>query len=89
VGALLQKALVQSDWNEKEWSSIDDLWKALPLVPSDYSSAALRDPITNMLMKKIKCEEGGKEFDEKFPDGTPTIVRMKLRGKFSINCGFN
>jgi len=76
--------LVQPDFNDKEWKTIDELWRALPLTPNDYNASALNNPVTSMLMKKISIEAGGKEFDEKFPDGCPTIVRIKLRGKGDI-----
>jgi len=53
------------------------------LEPKDYSYEAIRDPITRALMDKITFEHGGKEYDEKYPDGIPTSVQIKLASKRS------
>lgn len=52
----------------------NDLWKQLILTPADYSHDALTCKETRSLMERISFEHGGKEYDEKYPDGIPTSV---------------
>jgi len=52
----------------------DSLWKNLFLAPVDYSKDAIFDPVTRSLMDKIVFEHGGKEYDDKYPDGIPTSI---------------
>src|SRR5206468_1630359 len=47
-------------------------WRELMLLPADYDDASLFDPLTRQLMDKIEFRHGGKEYDEKYPDGIPT-----------------
>jgi len=54
------------------------------LEPKDYGYDAIKDPFTRKLMDKIAFEHGGKEYDEKYPDGIPTSVVIKLKGNFSL-----
>ncbi|MBX3383003.1 MAG: MmgE/PrpD family protein [Phycisphaeraceae bacterium] len=49
-------------------------WKELMLLPSDFSSKALHDPLTRELMGKMEFEWGGAEYDAKYPDGIPTSM---------------
>ena len=51
------------------------------LEPKDYGYEAIKDPFTRKLMDKINFEHGGKEYDEKYPDGIPTSVVIKTKGK--------
>jgi 2-methylcitrate dehydratase len=64
--------------------SSDALWKALMLGPLDYSHDAIFNRHTRALMERITFEHGGKEYDEKYPDGIPTsiIITMNDRSKF-------
>jgi len=55
-------------------------WKALMLDPWDYSEDAVFNERTRGLMKKITFEHGGKEYDEKYPEGIPTSVAIKGKG---------
>jgi 2-methylcitrate dehydratase len=48
------------------------------LTPWDYGKQELVDKNTRSLMEKIEFEHGGKEFDEKYPDGIPTSVIIHL-----------
>jgi 2-methylcitrate dehydratase len=56
--------------------SNDEVWKVLMLLPADYAEdeSAIFHPLTRALMKKIRFEHGGPEYDAKYPDGIPTSV---------------
>ena len=57
-------------------------WEELILLPDDYSDARLHDPLTRKIMNKIELRHGGREYDEKYPDGIPTTLNIEhaLRG---------
>jgi 2-methylcitrate dehydratase len=74
----LRKALNIGDFNSRKFNSFDDVWKLLMLEPKDYGYDALKDATTRALMGKINFEHGGKEYDDKYPDGIPTSVQIKL-----------
>lgn len=54
----------------------DEIWKALMLSPHDYKvdETAIFHPLTRSLMKKIRFEHGGQEYDARYPDGIPTSL---------------
>ncbi len=52
----------------------DEVWKKLILVPDDYTHEAIMDADTRAIMATIQFEHGGKEYDDKYPDGIPTSV---------------
>ena len=52
-------------------------WRELMLVPADYDDRALVDPLTRELMAKIDFRHGGKEYDDKYPDGIPTTLEIE------------
>jgi 2-methylcitrate dehydratase len=57
-------------------------FKELMLTPHDFAPKALKDPLTRALMAKMSFEHGGKEYDDKYPDGIPTsIVITDERGE--------
>jgi 2-methylcitrate dehydratase len=73
VGTLLRKAIEQrGEWTHGEGT--DRLWKGLMLSPHDYSADAIEHPTTRALMEKIAFEHGGREYDDKYPDGIPTSL---------------
>jgi 2-methylcitrate dehydratase len=49
-------------------------WKELMLMPDDYSKDAIFNRLTRSLMEKLEFAHGGKEYDDKYPDGIPTSV---------------
>jgi 2-methylcitrate dehydratase len=51
-------------------------WKELMLLPEDYADKSLFDPLTRRLMERIDFQHGGREYDEKYPDGIPTTVEV-------------
>jgi 2-methylcitrate dehydratase len=59
-------------------------FQQLMLTPHDFAPAALKDARTKALMAKMSFEHGGKEYDDKYPDGIPTsIVITDAQGKVS------
>ena len=64
VATLLRKALEQRRVG----------WKELMLEPKDYGPEAIGNRLTRQLMDKIQFTHGGREYDEKYPDGIPTSV---------------
>ncbi len=89
VATLLRKAhetLAGSPWSEAraqggtvgEGVESDRLWKALMLLPEDYSQGAILDPRTRALMEKITFVHGGPEYDARYPEGIPTSLRVSL-----------
>jgi 2-methylcitrate dehydratase len=52
-------------------------WRELMLVPEDYDDAAIFDPLTRKLIDKIEFSHGGKEYDDKYPDGIPTTLEIE------------
>lgn len=49
-------------------------WKELMLEPADYAHDAIHHRLTRQLMERIEFAHGGREYDEKYPDGIPTSV---------------
>ena len=68
----------------------DDVWMQLMLSPYDYGAEALRDKETRTLMQKIGFSHGGKEYDDKYPDGIPTSLQITLKsGQTYLRSPFN
>ena len=65
----------------------DGFWKKLMLGPYDYSNDAIFNQDTRALMQKITFEHGGKEYDEKYPDGIPTSLVITLEDNSSFDSG--
>jgi hypothetical protein len=62
IATILRKAIDKYHNIEKE-HSIEDLWKYLMLLPSDYSYFAIFNEVTRKLMSRIEFIHGGPEFD--------------------------
>jgi 2-methylcitrate dehydratase len=52
-------------------------WRALMLEPADYDEQAIMNPLTRRLMERIDFRHGGKEYDDKYPDGIPTSLEIE------------
>ncbi|UYV13878.1 MAG: MmgE/PrpD family protein [Phycisphaera sp.] len=66
VSTLIRKALESKKVN----------WKDLILTPYDYDRASIHNTVTRSLMDKITFEHGGREYDDKYPDGIPTSMAI-------------
>jgi 2-methylcitrate dehydratase len=51
-------------------------WRELMLMPADYDDQALVDPLTRRLIDAIEFRHGGREYDDKYPDGIPTTLEI-------------
>jgi len=58
-------------------SDNDAVWKKLMLLPEDYGKDALYNPHTRAIFDKIEFVHGGKEYDDKYPEGIPTDVTLE------------
>jgi 2-methylcitrate dehydratase len=67
--------------------TIDEIWQALMLGPYDYSEEAIFNERTRMLMDRIHFNHGGKEYDDRYPDGIPTSMVISLQGGTSFDSG--
>jgi len=54
------------------------------LSPYDYGADALFNPVTRKLMEKVSFEHGGKEYDEKYPEGIPTSILIKTKNSENV-----
>lgn len=52
-------------------------WRELMLVPGDYDDASLFQALTRSLIERIEFRHGGREYDEKYPDGIPTTLEIE------------
>eukprot|EP00392_Amoebophrya_sp_AT5.2_P011574 g11653.t1 len=68
--------------------SMDATWKKLMLSPYDYGKEALDCAKTRELMQRIQFEHGGKEYDDKYPDGIPTSLDVTLKSGETFSSGF-
>jgi len=60
----------------KAYQSKKPGWKELMLVPADYDDDAIVDPLTRRLIDLIEFRHGGKEYDDRYPDGIPTTLEI-------------
>jgi len=75
ISSILRKAFEKHDHISSE-HSLEDLWKYLMLLPQDYGHSALFNEITRKFMTKIEFEHGGKEYDDQYPKGIPTSIKI-------------
>jgi 2-methylcitrate dehydratase len=52
-------------------------WQELMLEPADYDDGAIMNSLTRRLMERIDFRHGGKEYDDKYPDGIPTSLEIE------------
>lgn len=62
-------------------------WRELMLAPADYDRQALFDPLTRRLMERIELVHGGREYDEKYPDGIPTTLDIEHETLGTLSSG--
>lgn len=58
------------------------------LEPKDYGHKALFNKKTRALMEKCTFSHGGKEYDDKYPEGIPTSISVTLKGGKKFESGF-
>jgi 2-methylcitrate dehydratase len=88
ISKIIKKALANADVCAGKYKSLDEIWKVLMLTPNDYSHAELFDETTRKIMSKIEFEHGGKDYDQKYPEGIPTSVQITTSHGNVIDSGF-
>jgi 2-methylcitrate dehydratase len=90
ISTILRKAFETKDIGTKleSFKKLDEVWKLLMLEPKDYSHKAVFNPSTRKLMEKCTFEHGGKSYDEKYPEGIPTSIVVKLKNGQTFDSKF-
>ena len=90
VSAMLRKAqdVAKEEGAEVFNQSNDEVWKRLMLTPYDFDADAISHPTARAIMDTVSFEHGGKEYDEKYPDGIPTSVKITLHNGTVLDSGF-
>ncbi|EGR27623.1 v-type ATPase 116kda subunit family protein, putative [Ichthyophthirius multifiliis] len=89
ISTLLRKAIENQDFLQKlqTVSNLDEIWKTLILLPEDYSHKAIIHPKTRILIDKTTFEHGGQEYDDKYPEGIPTSIKITLENGKILDSG--
>ncbi|MDA1007865.1 MAG: MmgE/PrpD family protein [Planctomycetota bacterium] len=90
VSTLLRKAMeaARADGGISTLGADNDAWWCnLMLSPYDFNKDAIFNPLTRSLMEKIVFEHGGKEYDDRYPDGIPTSVKITLQDGTKLESG--
>jgi 2-methylcitrate dehydratase len=90
ISTILRKAFETPNIGKKldSFNNLDELWKLLMLEPKDYSHKAVFNTNTRKLMEKCTFEHGGKAYDEKYPEGIPTSIVVKLKNGETFDSKF-
>lgn len=86
ISTLLRKALEDPELY-KNIDHLDDLWMKLMLSPYDYGAEAVINEKTKSLMHKHTFTHGGKEYDDKYPDGIPTSIVITMKDGTKYDSG--
>lgn len=86
ISTVLRKAIAvgADNFPKDEYST----WAGLMLAPEDYGVDALYNKETRDLMKRITFSHGGKEYDDKYPEGIPTSLQISLANGTTLDSGF-
>lgn len=89
VATLLRKAIAEARRTGSPALAADNdgWWKALMLVPHDYSPQAIADVQTRALMERIVFEHGGPDYDRRYPDGIPTSLAITTSDGTTFDSG--
>lgn len=77
ISSMLKKAFDIGPEGIAGCSDNNEVWKRLMLLPHDYGRDALYDPVARSIFDKIEFVHGGKEYDDKYPEGIPTDVTLE------------
>ena len=62
-------------------------WKDLMLLPADYSMEQIQNRTIRSLMEKIHVRHGGSSYDQKYPEGIPTAIRLQHHELGTVESG--
>ena len=90
ISTMLRKAYETKELGSKlgSFDNLDGVWKMLMLEPRDYGHRALFNEKTRNLMTKCTFSHGGKEYDDKYPEGIPTSISITFKGGKKFESGF-
>ena len=88
LSRLIKKAIDNPNNIKKNVSDSNRFWDSLMLTPLDYSGEALRCQKTRKIMDKVNFFHGGKEYDDKYPEGIPSKVDIELENGKTLSSGF-
>jgi len=90
LSTMLRKAFEDKSFQQQlpKMTNLDTVWKSLFLAPHDYSFEALKNENTRKLITKVTFEHGGKEYDEKYPEGIPGRVIVVMKDGKTHDSGF-
>ena len=57
------------------------------LLPDDYSEAAIRDTDIPALIENMSIVHGGRDYDDRYPEGIPTSVEIEHVALGRISAG--
>jgi 2-methylcitrate dehydratase len=85
VSRMLKNAIDRKD--QLAGADNDTAWKTVMLSPYDYSLEAVFDAETRRFMNLIEFEHGGKDYDDKYPEGIPTSMQITDKGGKTYDSG--
>ena len=72
---ILAKTLLKARAASRSGAAAD--WESCMLLPDDYSEAAIRDTDIPALIENMSIVHGGRDYDDRYPEGIPTSVEIE------------
>ena len=72
---------------EKAYRTQTSSWKDLMLLPEDYSTEQIQNRTIRSLMSKIHVLHGGPSYDQRYPEGIPTSIRLQHNELGTVESG--
>ncbi|MEI6637950.1 MAG: hypothetical protein WCO99_15400, partial [Planctomycetota bacterium] len=82
---ILAKTLLKARAASRSGAAAD--WESCMLLPDDYSEAAIRDTDISALIEKMSIVHGGRDYDDRYPEGIPTSVEIEHLALGRIGAG--
>ena len=82
---ILAKTLLKARAASRSGAAAD--WESCMLLPDDYSEAAIRDTDIPALIEKMSIVHGGRDYDDRYPEGIPTSVEIEHVALGRISAG--
>jgi 2-methylcitrate dehydratase len=72
---------------EKAYRTQSTSWQDLMLLPEDYTAEKIHNKTIRKLMDKINVVHGGLTYDQKYPQGIPTSIRLHHAAVGQVDSG--
>ena len=82
---ILAKTLLKARAASRSGAAAD--WESCMLLPDDYSEAAIRDTDIPALIENMSIVHGGRDYDDRYPEGIPTSVEIEHVALGRISAG--